>query len=69
MKRHTLVLITGFCIFTSAGCDSSEKQKSQAEREKTSQGTQVNAGNYTPVPLDLSMGTPASPTPKPEDHH
>ncbi len=69
MNRYLLISLAVFCIVTMAACDNSEKAKLQAEREKTKQGTQANAGNYTPVPLDLSMGTPASPTPKPEDQH
>ena len=69
MNRHLIIVLSILCVFALMGCDNSEKQKSQAEREKTKQGTQVNAGNYTPVPLDLSMGTPASPTPQPEAKH
>ena len=69
MNRHFIVSLSIVCFLALAGCDKSEKQKSQVEQEKTKQGTQVNAGNYTPVPLDLSMETPASPTPQPEEKH
>lgn len=64
MKLRQLLAL---CLLTLSvlvlpGCDDSKKNEEQAREERTKRSLEGNAGAYTPVPLDMSMGTP-SPTP------
>ena len=67
MKINLFALVfVALSVSALTGCDDAEKKARQAEREKakareeaTRRSLQNPAGNYTPVPLDMSM------TPKP----
>lgn len=64
MKSHVIVGFALLVLVFVIGCDNADKKKAQAERDRTAQGTKVNAGEYKAAPLDLSMDTP---TPSPSN--
>lgn len=64
MKSSVIFGLALLMLVAFTSCDDADKKKAQAERDRTAQGTKVNAGDYKAAPLDLSMDTP---TPSPSN--